>query len=833
MLAEALAPVNGVVPFPVGSAWSQRLEAVGIPPDSLWVVKSTPPNKEEQANLMAHRHYFMGWYYLELGQAGRAIEEFTEALKFDPDNSHILLDAARARLIVKEVTEARNLADMVLDQETTNVEAMRVKAESYLVAADAAQGDEKKTNIDNAVKALEVARKIQPKNLEVLRSLAKAYVLQQEVEKVISVYRDVVAVDPRDTYSLLVLAQVLSRMDRPQDAVQYYKRVIEQRPGFIGGYVYLGQLYERLKRYGDGLDIYKQALLVEPRNADILRSFGELVQQIHGATNKTKVLAEYEQFVSEYPVNTEVRRIYAERLEAAEFLDLAIKQYEQILQTDPENIDTLVSLGKIYSHQKNYEKAGEYLSRAVEINPEKIDLYDAVASTLLAKDDKEQATAIYRKAIETNPSAEKLYISLAALLEDDGKTTDAITVMEQAVAKVGEKPELLAVLGKFYRVTGQTVKAASTLRQAYEKESDNLPLFGEMMSLYLAEGNTTAAEEITSRTAEAAGVAKDVVLSVSAEFYFNAGRSEKAMELYLQALRENPPKLDYLARLIGIANRQKLYDRSLAYVEEFGKKVKDQEKVDQLKAEIYLASEQYDKAIAIYKSLVSDNRLNLTYYQYLVDAYNEAKRYDESLAVVKEAQGKFGNSDPEALLMMTGMVYYKQEKYARAEKTFLELIKRTNGKSDDAYYFLGSVYLDQKRYAQAEKQFRKAIEVNPTSANALNALGYMFADRGIKLDEAKKLVSLALVINPTAPHILDSMGWILFKEGDLKGAEEYVERASRQYEDAEIFSHLAAIFEKQGKTAMAKQMYERALELDPDSKAIKQKLSNFPSNGAP
>jgi tetratricopeptide (TPR) repeat protein len=597
------------------------------------------------------------------------------------------------------------------------------------------------------------------------------------------------------------------------------------------GYIYLGQLYERLKRNEDALTLYKQALLVEPRNADVLRSFAELIQRIHGP-NKVKELAEYEKFVNEYPVNSEVRRIFAQRLESEENFEDAIQQYEQILQADPENIEALVSLGKVYAQTKNYDKAGEVLSKAVEISPENIELYDAVASTYLAKEDSAQATALYRKAIEANPSAEKLYISLAALLESEEKTTDAVTVMEEAVAKVGAKPELLAVLGKFYRSLGQPQKAVSTLREAYEKESGNLPLFGELISLYLEEENTTAAEEITSRTANSGGVAKDVVLSVAAEFYFNSGRSEKAMELYLLTLRENPGKLEYLARLVGIGNRQKLFDRSLAYVEEFGGKIKEQEKVEQLKAEIYLASGQFSKAIAIYKALVSKNPLDLNYYQYLVDAYNEAKRYNESVKLLEEIRKKFNSSDPEAVLMMTGMVYYKQEKFAQAEKAFLNLIKRTDGKNDDAYYFLGSVYLDQERYAQAEKQFRKAIEVNPTSANALNALGYMFADRGVKLDEAKELVSQALDVNPTAPHILDSMGWVLFKEGDLKGAEEYVERASRQYQDAEIFSHLAEIYEKQGRLELAKQMYERALELDPDRRDLKQKLTTLSGNGA-
>jgi tetratricopeptide (TPR) repeat protein len=827
---ENLAPVNNVHPLPVGTEWAQRLYAVGISPETLWVAEGTTQTEEEQRSLMAHRHYFMGWYYLELSQPGRALEEFSEALKYDPENSHILLDAARAHLAVREVAEADKLINRVLDDETTNVEALRLRAESELAASDAASGDEKESLLKKAVADLEKARGLQPKNLEVLRGLAKAYVQQQEVEKVVSVYRDIVAVDPRDTYSLLILAQVLSRMDRPQEAIQYYQKVIEQRRSFIGGYIYLGQIYERMKRYGDALDLYKQAILVDPRNSDVLRRFEELVTEINGAKNTSKILAEYEKFVSEYPGNTEVRRIFAEKLAAENKLDRAAEQYQKILEIDPENVEACISLGKLYAQQKNYDKAGEYLRKAIDIDPEKLELYDSIASMLLAEGDAEQAVSIYRKAIDANPRSEKLYISLAALLENDDKTTEAIHVMENAIAKVGDKPELLAVLGKFYRSEGNTEKAETTLRRAYDSEPSNLPLYGELMAVYLEEGKTTAAEEITTKTAAKATPGKDVVFSVAGEFFFNSGRPARAVDLYLEALRANPTKIDYLARLVGISNRQKLFDQSLKFMEEFGGRMKEQDKVEQLRAEIYSDMGEHDKAIAIYRDLLAENSLDLGYYQSLIDVLNDAGKYDESLKIVQQAKDKFGKSDPDAVSMMTGMVYYKQKKYPQAEKAFKELLSRTDGKNDDAYYFLGSVYLDQEQYKKAEDAFRKAIEINPTSSNALNALGYMYADRGIKLDEAKKLIEQALEINPSAPHILDSMGWVLFKQGDLKGAEDYVERAARQFDDAEIYVHLGAIYAKQGKTELARETYQHALELDPDLKEVRQKLKELPGD---
>jgi len=350
------------------------------------------------------------------------------------------------------------------------------------------------------------------------------------------------------------------------------------------------------------------------------------------------------------------------------------------------------------------------------------------------------------------------------------------------------------------------------------------------MSLYLEEGNTTAAEEITSKTASGTTTAKDVVYSVAAEFYFNSGRNQDAIELYQQALDLNPVKLDYLGRLVGISNRQKSYDRSLDFIAKYGPRIKDQDNVMQLKGEVLLAAKRYDEAIAIYRNLQRENPLDLDYYQLLVDAYNEAGRYDDSIAVAREAKERLGDKDPAAINMLMGMVYYKNKKYPEAEKTFQELIKQTKGQSDDAYYFLGSVYLDQKQYDKAEKAFRKAIDINPNSANALNALGFMFADRGVKLDEATELISRALEINPTAPHILDSMGWVLFKKGDLQGAEKYIQKASRQYEDAEILDHLGIIYEEMGKKELARQMFERVLELDPSRQAVKKRLQELGAN---
>jgi tetratricopeptide (TPR) repeat protein len=76
-----------------------------------------------------------------------------------------------------------------------------------------------------------------------------------------------------------------------------------------------------------------------------------------------------------------------------------------------------------------------------------------------------------------------------------------------------------------------------------------------------------------------------------------------------------------------------------------------------------------------------------------------------------------------------------------------------------------------------ETSLRRLIELRPDHAHAYNALGYTFADRSIRLDEARTLIEKALSLSPDDPHIMDSMGWVLFRQKDYPRALDYLRRA--------------------------------------------------------
>lgn len=102
------------------------------------------------------------------------------------------------------------------------------------------------------------------------------------------------------------------------------------------------------------------------------------------------------------------------------------------------------------------------------------------------------------------------------------------------------------------------------------------------------------------------------------------------------------------------------------------------------------------------------------------------------------------------------------------------------------------------RLSLAEQDLRRMIRVNRNNADALNALGYMLADRTQRFHEAHRLIDQALRLKPNSPEILDSMGWVNYRLGRVALALEYLERAHALSQDPEITAHLIEVLKAHG-----------------------------------
>jgi tetratricopeptide (TPR) repeat protein len=143
-------------------------------------------------------------------------------------------------------------------------------------------------------------------------------------------------------------------------------------------------------------------------------------------------------------------------------------------------------------------------------------------------------------------------------------------------------------------------------------------------------------------------------------------------------------------------------------------------------------------------------------------------------------------------------------------------------------YYLGQ-YLDRLgRHKKGDRALREAIRLEPSNSDALNHLGYSFAERGVHLDEALELIQKALAKHPWNAAYLDSLGWVYYQMGRYEEAIEPLEQAARERpSDPTVLDHLGDLYHKIGRNDSALESWRTALKSGQgdQSETIEEKIA--------
>jgi tetratricopeptide (TPR) repeat protein len=148
--------------------------------------------------------------------------------------------------------------------------------------------------------------------------------------------------------------------------------------------------------------------------------------------------------------------------------------------------------------------------------------------------------------------------------------------------------------------------------------------------------------------------------------------------------------------------------------------------------------------------------------------------------------------------------FHQRGKNLERARVLFARVAEMDPKNLRALFGLGAVLERQKKFDQAEAAFRSALALAPDSAMTLNYLGYMNADRNVRVDEALALIQRALAADPDNGSYLDSLAWALHRLGRNGEAETAVRRAIQSQEkNAVVLAHLGLILAARGDQAEA------------------------------
>ncbi|MEZ5070040.1 MAG: tetratricopeptide repeat protein [Bacteroidales bacterium] len=132
-------------------------------------------------------------------------------------------------------------------------------------------------------------------------------------------------------------------------------------------------------------------------------------------------------------------------------------------------------------------------------------------------------------------------------------------------------------------------------------------------------------------------------------------------------------------------------------------------------------------------------------------------------------------------------------------------------------------------YVVSDSVFEELIQEEPENSMVMNNYSYYLAERGEKLDLAKKLSSQTLQREPQNATYLDTYAWILYKRKEFVEAEHVILKALSLggENDVEVNEHAAEIQRALGSKELARSYYLKALILGGDKESLESKMKDL------
>ena len=578
--------------------------------------------------------------------------------------------------------------------------------------------------------------------------------------------------------------------------------------------------------------------------------------------------------------------------EAAGKRDRAIEELQAAVRYDTTSATLYGALARNLNAVRRFQQAIEPARRAVQIDPKNVQIrwlyYDALSrglrDTTRAID---QLNAILRLA----PRDLSAYQHLFQIYRARGQRGKVITLLDSIVAMpglIGSREKLFAA--DIYNRQRAFDKAARIYRDILKDDPNNDDLHFKLGITHLSRGDTLSAEQNFRRiiarqnyrvTRETVPVWVQLVHIYSHEPYLNrlfeepdprlvnqlgnvllrmvkgrhdhdekmlfADMAERVLNHQLQTDPENQTLLGIKARLLLDANRTADARKTYRHANLQGEKTEYHLGI----ASSYRAEENWASAQQILEELHRNTRPENEYYDQI--AFDLARVYlrQNEIASARTIYQQAVGARPEH----TGFRYELARTYLfdRNWEKAIPLLEPLVADAEDNPEFLEHVLFDLGRsleragqYDRAVAIFQRLLALDQDHADASNYLGYMLAERGERLTEAKKLIERALKIDPENGAYLDSLGWVYYQLKQYENAARWLDRALTVEEEtlrqtnpnspivdglrenlAVIHEHAGDTAHKMGDFSRASHHYERAIEFDPDNQTLREKFKNL------
>jgi tetratricopeptide (TPR) repeat protein len=579
--------------------------------------------------------------------------------------------------------------------------------------------------------------------------LAAAYGNRGEYfSKAADAYRAALKADPSATFIAEELSDLYIQSGRLREAVLDAEEAIKQNPNDLNARRLLARIYTHL--IGDS-----QTNQIDP---DMVKKAIEQYQKITEAAPKD---------IDSWIMLGRLQKAIMNSTEA-------MAAYKKALELDAANEDAMTGLATVYADLGDNKAAAEMLRKVAEKDPNPRSL-TSLASVYEQLKDYSLAAEMLRRALDQQPGNSELKAALAEDLLLSNQLDDSLKLYQEAAADDPKDIKAELRISQIYRQKQDFAKAREAADKAKEIDPNDLEVQYNDVNLLEAEGKIPDAIKTLKGILDATAKKTYSVSEKSSRSFLlsNLGELERNVEQYPAAVDTFRQLADLdpdggaraEAEIIETYREAKDYPKAEAEADSAVKKFPKDRIVSATRASVLSDMGKTDAAAAEARRLMdgkNDREVDLT----LADIYDKAKNFSEMGKMLDAA----------------------------------EALSKTSEEKQDVAFRRGAMFERMKNYPAAEAEFRKVLDLNPDNDAALNYLGYMLADRNIRLEEARDLISKAVSHSPNSGAYLDSLGWVYFKMNKLPEAEDKLREALRYMSrDPTVHDHLGEVYFKEGK----------------------------------
>ena len=473
--------------------------------------------------------------------------------------------------------------------------------------------------------------------------------------------------------------------------------------------------------------------------------------------------------------------------------DDSLKHLEAAAKADPEQESVVILTARRYLQKKKTDKAIEVLRRGQGANPDAIATHEWLGLAYQQANQPAEAIAAFKTAVA---QGQPTLISIRGLtkLHSAAKHFDeAFKVLDTALTKDKPQPEFWIGIADLYRDTGLAAKS---------KISD------------IKTGIIAALDKANALKPES-----PLTIHRLADYYKLWGENEKAIRLFVSLIELSPSLVGVREQLAELYLREEKTEDATKQLEAILRSRPTNERALFVLGGIKRDLDKLDEAAAHFETVLKINpKFEPAYYELAsVQLFQDTpkKTLETLIKADKQFKATFINR------FYAGLAHSSLHQFSRAIENLLEAEELAQAGEQNRlthffYFQLGAAYERNRQYETAAKIFNKAIGMSPEYHNAMNYLGYMWADINRNLDEAATLIIKANELEPDNAAYVDSLGWLYFRQGKFDEALTELLRAAeltKDEPDSTIFEHIGDAHQALGQADKAKAAWQRAHEL--------------------